>query len=854
MYRNPERLPETRYDQERPMDDPKKVFLIGNAHLDPVWLWRWPEGLAEIKATFRSALDRMEEFPEFVFTSACAAYYQWVEENCPEMFEEIRQRVREGRWSLAGGWWIQPDCNLPSGESFARHGLYSQRYFLEKFGVVARVGYNVDSFGHSGMLPQILVKSGMESYVFMRPMKHEKELPGSLFWWESQDGSRVLAYRVPYSYGSWWHEGDEPLRDKTLAVAALADAEGVDQMGFYGVGNHGGGPTIANLRTLRRLKSEPGGERYRFSSPDRYFDDVRRQGLRLPVVKDDLQHHASGFYSAHSRTKRDNRRVEHGLASAEKFSTLAHALVGLPLRQQALRTAWEKVMFNQFHDIMGGCSIAEAYADAAESTGHALSLGAEVLNASLQKLSWAVDTMGPVPFALSKDKDWILWEAEDRGAPYVVFNPLSWEVDAPIQVNRNLRGVADDRGRPLSIQKVRASQTNGDDKWDVLFRATVPAMGYKVFWMFKDKALEVPDAPPVSATAEGILENDALRLEFDGVTGRLARLFDKDARVEVLSGPGAEAIVVDETDSDTWAHGIFAFRNEVGRFSDAEVRVLENGPVRAALRVTSRFGASVLRQDFHLYAGRREVEVRVKLDWHEKHRMLKLAFPVAVASPEAVYEIPYGHIRRPVDGDEEPGGQWLDVSGAIAADATPHYGLALLNDGRYAHDVKDNELRLTVVRSPIYADHYGVRDDDCEFMDQGVSEFRYGLVPHAGSWQDAGVVRRAYELNVPPTGVSETYHQGPLPTAFAGISIDVENVVVTAFKPAEDGNGHILRLFETAGRSTIARISLPFLGRTWTADIGACAIMTYRIPEDPLEVVTETDLIELSSERAFPPQ
>jgi alpha-mannosidase len=761
------------------------------------------------------------------------------------MFEEIRKRVREGRWVLAGGWWIQPDCNLPSGESFARHGLYSQRYFLEKFGVIAKVGYNVDSFGHSGMLPQILAKSGMDSYVFMRPMKHEKELPGNLFWWESQDGSRVLAYRLPFSYGDWWREGDEPLRNKTLAVAGLADSEGVEQMGFYGVGNHGGGPTIANILTLRRLQSEAGGERYLFSSPDRYFDAVRSWNPTLPVVKDDLQHHASGCYSTHSRSKRDNRRAEHRLASAEKFATLAHALLGLPLQQQALRTAWEKVMFNQFHDIMGGCSIREAYEDAAESHGHALSIGAEVLNAALQKMSWAVDTMGPVPFALSKDKDWILWETDNRGAPYVVFNPLSWTVSAPVQVNRNLRGVTDEQGRPLTLQKVRASQTNGDDKWDTLFLADLPAMGYRVYWMFKEKELDAPQPAPVFATAEGILENDFLRLEFDGHTGQLKRLFDKVAQVEVLSRPGADAIVLDETDSDTWSHGIFSFRKEVGRFSDADVRVLENGPVRAALRVTSRYGSSVLRQDFLLYADRKEVEVRVKLDWREQHKMLKLSFPVAVASPTAVYEIPFGHIRRPVDGDEEPGGQWLDVSGTLASDATRTYGLALLNDGRYSFDVKDGDLRMTVVRSPIFADHFGQRDDICEFMEQGTTEFRYGLVPHEDSWQEAGIVRKAYELNVPPTGISETYHQGPLPTVFTGISIDAENVVVTAFKPAEDGEGSILRLFETAGKNTTVRISIPSLGRTWTAVLGACAIATSRIPEDPSEAVHETNLIEV---------
>jgi alpha-mannosidase len=176
------------------------LHMIGNAHLDPVWLWQWPEGLQEAKATFRSALDRLDESADFVFTSSSAAIYKWVEENAPDLFAEIRERVAEGRWQIAGGWWIQPDCNLPGGESYVRQGLYGQRYFREKFGVTATVGYDVDSFGHHGMLPQIVAKMGMDSYVFMRPQEHEKELPGRLFWWEADDGSRVLTFRIAYAY------------------------------------------------------------------------------------------------------------------------------------------------------------------------------------------------------------------------------------------------------------------------------------------------------------------------------------------------------------------------------------------------------------------------------------------------------------------------------------------------------------------------------------------------------------------------------------------------------------------------------------------------------------------------------
>ncbi len=830
------------------MEHKKTVYLIGNAHLDPVWLWRWQEGFAEIKATFRSALDRMEEFPEFIFTCACAAYYRWVEENCPEMFEEIKKRVKEGRWAIAGGWWIQPDCNIPAGESFVRHGLYSQRYFLRKFGTMAKTGYNVDSFGHNGMLPQILKKSGMDSYVFMRPGTHEKELPGNLFWWESADGSRVMAFKIPFSYSQWFSPdgGADPVElQKLRAESGLAEEQGIDFMGFYGVGNHGGGPTIASLTLIRKLQAEWEDVTLVHSSPDAYFTAMGKKAAVLPVVRGDLQHHASGCYSAHSETKANIRKTEHRLMTAEKFSAMADALHGLPYPQDRLAKAWQNLLFNQFHDIAGGCSIKEAYEDARDSFGEALTIGAEALNAALQKISWSIDTMGEEAFYLSKEKDWKSWETGSRGSPLVVFNPLSWEVSAPVQVNRKAGRVTDEKGDICKIQTVRASQTNAGDKWDTLFIGNIPAMGYKVFWMHRDEETEpMQDNSGLRAEAAA-LENDYIRLELEPHTGYIRRLYDKKNNVEVIQGRGAVAVVIDEYDSDTWAHGIFEFRGEAGRFCDASVTLMECGPLRAGLRVTSRYGCSVLRQDFMLYDGRPELEIRVRLDWREKHKMLKLSFPVNVRESKAAYEIPYGFIERPVDGREEPGLQWLDVSGAAPEMDEGFYGLALLNDAKYSYDVKDHEMRLTVVRSPIFADHFGQRDEFCEFMDQGVQEFRYALIPHAGGWQDAGIVRKACEFNVPPVQVVETYHKGTLPLVFEGIRIDTESVVASVFKKAEDGNGYILRCYETAGREAHALVEIPFLKRQWKAIFGKCEIKTFLIPHNAEEPVVETNLIEM---------
>lgn len=829
--------------EEQAMNNDVKLHLIGNAHIDPVWLWRWQEGYAEIKATFRSALDRMNEFPDFIFTCACASYYQWVEENAPDMFEEIKERVREGRWSIVGGWWIQPDCNMPSGESFARHSLYSQGYFRKKFGKMSKVGYNVDSFGHNGMLPQILKKSGMDYYVFMRPGPHEKELPGDVFWWESEDGSRVLTFRIPFSYGQWYgNTSGDHTEDKLLTVLKMAEERNIDLMNFYGVGNHGGGPTIANLEVIGRLQEQMGGGKLILSYPGKYFENILDKGLDLPVVKDDLQHHASGCYSTFSEIKANNRKAEHRLLTAEKFAVMANQLAGLAYPGDRIQRAWEKVMFNQFHDILCGCSIKEAYQDARESHGEALNIGAEILNSAVQKISWAIDTMGKDPKSRNKEKDWYLWEHKDQGVPLVVFNPLSWKVKAPVQINKQIKGVTDDQGVPLEIQTVRGPQTNRDDKWNTMFIADIPPFGYRLYWVYIDKEFNTGEPQEQLHSEAGVLENGSIRLELDTRTGYIKRLYDKVNKVEVLSGAGAVPVVIDISHCDTWAHGVFEFRDEVARFADAEMVLAESGPIRSKLRVTSRHNQSVLIQDFILYKHKPDIEVQVKLDWREKHKLLKLSFPVNVQNPEATYEIPYGYIQRPVNGEEEPGQQWMDVTGMNGAG---QYGLSLLNDCKYSFDIKENDMRLTVVNSSMFAEHFGERDGFCEFMEQGIHEFKYSIVPHAGSWRDAGVVKKAYELNVQPVYVMETYHHGPLKPSVDGIHIEADNILATAFKKSEDGTGYILRCYETSGRETETSFYIPMLNRRWTAVFGKCEIKTFLIPEDTGCRVMGKNLLEL---------
>ncbi|MGD0343184.1 MAG: hypothetical protein ABSA76_15900, partial [Bacteroidales bacterium] len=367
-----------------PRDSSKyRVHMIGNAHIDPVWLWPWPEGIAVVYSTFRSALDRMKETPDVTFTASSAQFYQWIAENDPDMLKEIRKYVDEGRWNIAGGWWIEPDVNIPCGEAMVRQGLYGQMTFQRLLGHRAKVAFNPDSFGHTGTLPQIIKGQGMEDYIFMRPGIREKSLPGDLFWWEGVDGTRVLTYRIPISYGD-----DGSVRKRIEDTIEQIKGQPMKSfMAFYGAGDHGGGATKENIRSIEELKTEKGAPKVFFSTIDNYFKEIREtEGLMLPAVKDDLQHHAVGCYTAESDVKKGNRQSEAALITAEKLASIGTAAWGSGYPKEELTNAWKKVLFLQFHDSLAGTSLAEHYQHAPEGFGYAMDVAHQTSYLSLQKL------------------------------------------------------------------------------------------------------------------------------------------------------------------------------------------------------------------------------------------------------------------------------------------------------------------------------------------------------------------------------------------------------------------------------------------------------------------------------------
>ncbi len=811
----------------------KTISMIGNAHLDPVWLWQWQEGRHEVKATFQAALDRLNETPGFVFTCACADYYRWVEENAPDIFEQIRQRVAEGRWVIVGGMWIQPDMNTPSGESLARQLLYSQRYFQDKFGVIARTGYNVDSFGHNAMTPQLLRLAGIENYVWMRPSIIENpDVPQGSMIWESPDGSQVYAHHIHNEYTC----RTDRLFTKIDLMFEISQKVGHPVMCFYGVGNHGGGPTIETLKKLEEYQTDmPRGGEVVMSSPDAYFDELRRENVSLPVWKNELQHHASGCYSTHSHSKKLHREAENALLRMESLGTLSYALTGHQLKKVFVEQAWHNLLFNEFHDIMGGCSIAEAMQDAEMQLNETLSIAAREENAALQRISWQVDTIKGHPLReRSKEESFYLWGIRGQGTPVVVFNPHAFEAEGPVRILCRIGSVRDDNGNPIPLQRVRASRTNGEDRWDGLFMARVPALGYRLYWVFFEEEQQPESRLSIS---EHRLENEHLRVTFDPASGGISELVNKQTGENALVSP-ASAELRDISESDTWAHMIFRFDKAAGAFGEPVFSVLEEGPVRATLRVVTRFGHSSLDQRYTLYADSAQLDVEVHLDMQEKQRMIKMCFPTAYTDEYA--EIPYGALRRTACGNEEHCQRWIALENGSS-------GLAVLNDGKYSYSVEDGKLALTAAHTSVFADHYGQnqRDETVEYMDIGNQVFHYALVPYADGWQKAELNRRASLLNRPLPRIVETYHEGPLSGEYGGIQLDNGAIDVSVVKRAEDGNGYVIRLAETRGEVQTAHLQVCFADRTFSVSLSPWQIKTLYLPDDAALPVREILLTEL---------
>jgi alpha-mannosidase len=807
-----------------PADAPNyKFHMIGNAHIDPVWLWPWSEGISVVYSTFKSALDRMNENPDFKFTTSSAQFFKWVAENDPKLLAQIRKRVDEGRWSIVGGWWVEPDINIPSGESLVRQGLYGQMTFQKLLGHRATVGYNPDSFGHQSTLPQILKGQGMDHYVFMRPGSHEKTLPADLFWWQGVDGTRLLCYRIQFSYG----DSGSVRKRLSQIMEKYSDQPMKTFMAYYGAGDHGGGATKENMRSIVEISKEKGAPQIVFSTNEKYFKEVGAdKSLKIPVVNDDLQHHARGCYTAESSVKKGNRQSEAALTTAEKVTSIGSALWGSRYPKAEFSTAWERVLFLQFHDSAAGSALYDHTATANDGHGFARDVAHQASYMAVQGLEAHI-------------------ASEDPESQYIVaFNPHAWEVRTNLEYDLNWgtmhksSRVEDGQGNALVHQWTSGSSETGSRK-KLVVNAVLPPMGYQQIRLFDAETT----LPKVAARAiENTLENEFIKVRFS-INGSIS-ILDKQTGKETFAGgdSGCRAVIIEDS-SDTWSHDIKTFSTEIGAFGNASIKMLEDGPLRATLRVISTYGASTLTIDWTLYADSHNLEAKVTLDWHEHLKMLKFSFPVDVESPAATYETSYGHIVRATNGEEEPGQRWLDVSGTRNGN---DFGVTVLNDAKYGYSVAGNDLRISIARSAVYAHHNPrVLDMKAEhlWMDQGIQTMKLLIVPHNESWQKSKIAQVAEEFSAPALIAYQGIHDGSMPKSGSFLSVDAPNVIVSAIKHSEIGDDLIIRCVETSGIQSTATLDMKFAKLKWTGNFRPLEIKTLRIKRNSGSI-KEVNLLE----------
>ncbi len=794
---------------------PGEIDLVGYAHTDLSWLWPRSETIHEVlPLTIESVLKMIQEHPGMVYSMSAAQAYKWMERYYPDLFEQIKQKVASGEWEVVGGSWTEHSTNIPSGESLIRQHLYAKRYFKDEFGVDVKVGWLPDSFGFNWNLPQIYHKCGIDYFVTHK-LKWQIErnnppvpFPYHLFWWEGPDGSRVLAFHTVGGYS-------QPVKpDQMLEyLKTLEDSAHVDKLLIlYGKGDHGGGPMPDMMDRAVTLMHDPNFPTVRFSKALDYFHEIQAlpQSKDFPTVDDELYVKTHrGTYTTDSQVKRDNRRSEVLLMNAEKFSLLASQF-GQPYPQADLQKLWEKVLFGQVHDNIDGSAEAEVYRDAATDYGDIRIGGRKLLNSALATVAKHVNTQG-------------------EGRAVLVFNSLPWERNGIVSLGPEyFTGldhfkIVDVTGKSVTYQ----SEAEEGEARKVIFAATVPGMGYAEYRI--EPTQESPRFTTDLAISGLTLANDKVEAVIDPESGNLKSLKKKGIDMNFLreDNPGA-ALEVWEDKPPKAPAGEPAWNIYLGadnKLDQADsVALTESGPVRAVVQVKKHFGDSKFVENIVLYSHTDRVDFELSVDWHEKYRFAKVAFPANFKNVYATYEIPYAAIQRydwtltedpgirmmaPPRGWEiadrtkfEVAGQrWADVSNQAG-----EYGFTLLNDSKYGYSYQENTLRLSLIRGPRRG-YPGMPDTWSDQSDDpivGIHHIKYALIPHRGDWQDVDATRRGAEFNTPLLPRLEASHAGQLSASFSELDVSPSSVVVESVKKAEDSNEFIVRLYETEDKPATA--------------------------------------------------
>lgn len=816
------------------------IHLVCNAHIDPVWLWEWEEGAAEALATFRVAADICDEQPALIFNHNEALLYAWIDAYAPELGERIAGLIAAGQWHVMGGWQLQPDCNMPAGESLVRQIRLGRQYFQRRFGVRPTTAVNVDPFGHSRGLVQILAKSGFDSYLVCRPSPGEMALHDGPFAWVGYDGSTVAAVR-PWGH---YESGRGQARQKVERLLTEGPKLPV-QLLLWGIGNHGGGPSREDVAALNALIAERTDVTIRHSTPEAYFAEVR--GLSLPEVAADLRPCMVGCYTSQARVKQAHRQLENTLYLTEKMAAAAWVRGMMEYPAAEIADATRDLLFSEFHDALPGSGVAAVE----EGTIRALAHGREILDRVKARALFA--------FAAE------MLAAPAGSIPILVYNPHPYPVRQTVECEISLADVTlaktftpitVTRGSAPAPAQVEQHRANHALDWRkrVVFQAELPPAQMTRFDCWPGEPLP---AKPVPATP---VEHDAIRVVTDHVdvvinaaTGFIDR-YRVDGVDMLAAGAGCPLMVCDS--ADPWAMGVRRFDGAATPFrllsprraaraagqrgTLAPVRVIEDGPVRVVVEALFGCGRSIIAQRYALPRLGTALAIETRVYWQEPDRLLKLAFPTPAAPDAAFGHAVYGTADLPVNGDETVAQRW---AAALWGDTA----LTCIRDGGYGLDCASG-LRLTLLRSPAYtAMPLGDRpmippDRFVPRIDQGEHIFHCVLHGGPAAARLAAIEREAQAWHEAPPALY-AFPPGEGRTTMPFVTLDDMAVVIAAMKRAEDGDTLIVRLFNPTGTPQTTTLSLPRDGIAVPVGLGAFEIKTLAIDRSGGSVM-ETNLLE----------
>jgi len=822
-----------------------EVYLICQAHIDPIWIWDWEEGLTEALATFEATADLLDEYPEFVFNHNESLLYRWVRDYRPELFERIKKHVSSGRWVITGGWYLQPDCNLSGGESFARQILLGREFFRAEFGVMPKVAYNLDSFGHHGNMPQFLKLSGYDSYVHFRPLAQDKALPDFIYTWEGVDGTRIPTLRPPCI---WYctHPAD-PIEGKIKRIRELVQERGMSVTCFWGAGNHGGGATRQDLDNIRRLGT--GTPALRHGNLEDYCRDVvlARADEHAPV-KGELQKCFTGCYTSTIAVKQRNRRGEGLALAAERYAALAWWFLGEEYPAAGLQQVWQDLLFNQFHDILPGSAIRAGIASSGEIMGRSFTTAREIVIKSQLALARSRRRRKPLTIRVFN--------------PHPIRRRLPIEVDIqlathPAFVQGKHLAVYDADEQPVARQLLAYKCNTGAWRNTFLLEADLCAAGISEYrieieekeetkheaqadsgspegflpvqdGILHDGTCSVSDHTPWVAADEAtvIVDSALLTATICRRTGCLTSLFVKSSGEELIAGPSG-CLVIHGDNNDAWGGNQPAYGDIVGSFelpntaelakicghhdtaiSAPAVRVVASGPLATVVEVILSYSRSTARVRYTFHRHFSFVDAEVLVNWNERCRALQFEFHTTVSGDEYTVEIPHAAITRRRGNGEEPCGRWTML-------ANQDQAFALINSGTGGVDVAGNTLRQTLVRSPTFTGN-GLAPKPGfmqEHMDLGEHIFKFKL-----AFGNVEQVRRDLPLLSDDLALPFSYlcniplNASDQPGVECGtelVQLDTAGQVhLETIKRSEDSNGLIVRLVERGGSKAEASLCL----------------------------------------------